>query len=117
MMELFLEPLQLAFFVRALVASIMVGVVCAVVGTYVVLRGIAFMGDAISHAAFPGLVAAYLLQVPFYLGAGVAAVATALGDADIPCNMVAGFHHDHLFVPVKDAARALQVLRELAASS
>lgn len=79
MMELFLEPLQLAFFVRALVASTMVGVVCAVVGTYVVLRGIAFMGDAISHAAFPGLVAAYLLQVPFYLGAGVAAVATALG--------------------------------------
>jgi len=78
-MDAILEPLGLAFFVRALVASAMVGVVCAVVGTYVVLRGIAFMGDAISHAAFPGLVAAYLLQVPFYLGAGVAAVATAVG--------------------------------------
>ena len=53
-----------AFFVRALVASAMVGLVCAVVGTYVVLRGIAFIGDAIAHAAFPGVVAAYLLGGP-----------------------------------------------------
>jgi ABC-type Mn2+/Zn2+ transport system permease subunit len=60
------------------VASAIVGAVCAIVGTYVVLRGIAFIGDAISHAAFPGIVAAYLLQGPFYLGAGIAAVATAL---------------------------------------
>jgi manganese/iron transport system permease protein len=73
-----LEPLALGFFVRALIASAMVGVVCAVVGTYVVLRGIAFIGDAIAHAAFPGVVAAYLLAVPFYLGAAIAAVATAL---------------------------------------
>jgi len=73
-----LEPLAFAFFVRALVASAMVGVVCAVVGTYVVLRGIAFIGDAIAHAAFPGVVAAYLLAIPFYLGAAVAAVTTAL---------------------------------------
>jgi ABC-type Mn2+/Zn2+ transport system permease subunit len=56
----------------------MVGVVCAIVGTYVVLRGIAFIGDAIAHAAFPGVVAAYLLAIPFYLGAAVAAVSTAL---------------------------------------
>jgi manganese/iron transport system permease protein len=73
-----LEPLTLGFFVRALVASALVGVVCAVVGTYVVLRGIAFIGDAIAHAAFPGVVAAYLLTIPIYLGAAVAAVATAL---------------------------------------
>jgi ABC-type Mn2+/Zn2+ transport system permease subunit len=77
-MDAILEPLSLGFFVRALVASAIVGAVCAIVGTYVVLRGIAFIGDAISHAAFPGIVAAYLLQGPFYLGAGVAAVATAL---------------------------------------
>jgi len=73
-----LEPLSLGFFDRALLASALVGVVCAVVGTYVVLRGIAFIGDAIAHASFPGVVAAYLLAVPFYLGAAVAAVATAL---------------------------------------
>jgi ABC-type Mn2+/Zn2+ transport system permease subunit len=52
--------------------------VCAVVGTFVVLRGLAFIGDAISHAAFPGVVAAFLLRGPYYIGAAVAAVATAL---------------------------------------
>jgi manganese/iron transport system permease protein len=73
-----LDPLSLGFFVRALVACAIVGAICAIVGTYVVLRGIAFIGDAISHAAFPGIVAAYMLGGPFYLGAGIAAVATAL---------------------------------------
>jgi manganese/iron transport system permease protein len=77
-MDWLLRPLALSFFDRALVASALVGVVCAVVGTYVVLRGVAFIGDAIAHAGFPGVVAAYLLQIPFYLGAAVAAVATAL---------------------------------------
>jgi manganese/iron transport system permease protein len=77
-MDAITAPLELGFFVRALVASALVGVVCAVVGTYVVLRGIAFIGDAISHAAFPGVVGAYLLGLPFYLGAAIAAVGTAL---------------------------------------
>jgi manganese/iron transport system permease protein len=77
-MEFLLEPLALGFFVRALVAATLVGVVCAVVGTFVVLRGLAFIGDAISHAAFPGLVIAHLLGASFLLGAGVAAVATSL---------------------------------------
>jgi len=77
-MDLILDPLALSFFVRALIASTMVGVVCAVVGTYVVLRGVAFIGDAIAHAAFPGVVAAFLLAIPFYIGAAIAAVATAL---------------------------------------
>ena len=73
-----LDPLAFPFFVRALVASVIVGLVCAVVGSYMVLRGLAFMGDALSHSAFPGVVIAYLLKGPFYLGAAVAAVATAL---------------------------------------
>jgi len=77
-MDLVLEPLALGFFVRALIASMMVGVVCAVVGTYVVLRGVAFIGDAIAHAAFPGVVAAFMLSIPFYIGAAIAAVGTAL---------------------------------------
>lgn len=78
MIDAVLEPLRFDFFVRALVAATLVGLVCAVVGTYVVLRGIAFIGDAIAHAGFPGVVAAYILQGPYLLGAGVAAVATAL---------------------------------------
>jgi manganese/iron transport system permease protein len=73
-----LDPLSFGFFVHALIASSMVGLVCAVVGTYMVLRGLAFMGDALSHAAFPGVVAAYLLKGPFYLGAAIAAIGTAL---------------------------------------
>lgn len=77
-MDLLLEPLALSFFVRALIASMVVGMVCAVVGTYVVLRGVAFIGDAIAHAGFPGVVVAYMTGIPFYFGAAVAAVGTAL---------------------------------------
>lgn len=73
-----LDPLGRAFFLRALIAAILVGTVCAVVGTYVVLKGLAFIGDAVSHAAFPGVVASFLLGTPYFLGAAVAAVVTAL---------------------------------------
>lgn len=77
-LDLVLEPLGFPFFVRALLAATTVGLVCAVVGSYMVLRGLAFMGDALSHSAFPGVVVAYLLRGPFYLGAAIAAVGTAL---------------------------------------
>ena len=77
-LEAILDPLAFPFFVRALAASVIVGLVCAVVGSFMVLRGLAFMGDALSHSAFPGVVAAYLLKGPFYLGAAIAAVGTAL---------------------------------------
>jgi manganese/iron transport system permease protein len=77
-LDAILEPLAYPFFVRALAAATIVGLVCAVVGSYMVLRGLAFMGDALSHAAFPGVVVAYLLQGPFYVGAAIAAVGTAL---------------------------------------
>jgi ABC-type Mn2+/Zn2+ transport system permease subunit len=73
-----LDPLQLGFMQRGLVAAILVGVVCAVVGAFVVLRGLAFIGDAVSHAAFPGLVIAFLLGIPLYIGGAIAAVATSL---------------------------------------
>jgi manganese/iron transport system permease protein len=77
-MDLILEPLGYTFFVRALVAGAIVGLVCATVGSYMVLRGLAFMGDALSHSAFPGVVVAYLIGAPFYFGASIAAVGTAL---------------------------------------
>jgi manganese/iron transport system permease protein len=77
-MDVILAPLGDAFFIRALVALALVGVVCAVVGTFVVVRGNAFIGDAIAHAGFPGVVVAYIIGIPFYIGAAVAAVATAL---------------------------------------
>jgi manganese/iron transport system permease protein len=77
-LDLLLEPLQLGFMQRGLVAAILVGIVCAVMGAFVVLRGLAFIGDAVSHAAFPGLVIAFLLGIPLYVGGAVAAVTTAL---------------------------------------
>jgi manganese/iron transport system permease protein len=77
-MDLLTEPLTHAFFVRALIAASLVGIVCAVVGTFVVLKGLAFIGDAVSHAAFPGVVVAYMVQGPILVGAGIAAVTTAL---------------------------------------
>ena len=79
MIDALLAPLQFELGIRALLAAALVGLVCAVVGSYMVLRGLSFMGDAISHAAFPGVVMAYLFGGSLYLGGAIAAVATALG--------------------------------------
>jgi len=78
MLDLILDPMAYGFMQRGLVAGILVGIVCAVMGAFVVLRGLAFIGDAVSHAAFPGLVIAYMLGIPLYIGGGIAAVGTAL---------------------------------------
>lgn len=61
-MTFFSEPFQFAFMTRALVAILMVGAVCAVLGVFVVLRGMAFLGDALSHAILPGVAAGYLVH-------------------------------------------------------
>lgn len=76
---LLLEPLQYPFMVRALLAAIMVGVICSTLGTYVILQGMAFLGDALSHAILPGVVLAYLLGLPLAIGALVVGIGTALG--------------------------------------
>jgi manganese/iron transport system permease protein len=78
-LDLLLAPLGYDFFVRALVASALVGVACAIVGSFVVLKGMSFIGDAVSHAAFPGIVIAYLVGAPIILGGAIAAIGTALG--------------------------------------
>lgn len=62
LLNLFLEPLNYAFMVRGLMAAIMVGIVCALVGTYVVLQGMAFFGDALAHSILPGVAAGYLIS-------------------------------------------------------
>lgn len=79
LLETLLLPLGYTFMQRGLLASLMVGVLCAVVGCYVVLRGMAFLGDALAHAVLPGVAVAYLLKVNLLLGALVAAVGVALG--------------------------------------
>ncbi len=75
----FADPLEFEFMRRALLAVALVGVVSAVVGAFVVVRGMAFIGDALAHASFAGVAGAFALGVSIYLGAIVAAVATALG--------------------------------------
>ncbi len=77
-MDYLLVPLQYSFMVRALAASTIVGILCAVMGTYVVLRGMAFLGDALAHAILPGVAIAYLLHGNLIVGALVAAVVIAL---------------------------------------
>ena len=72
-------PLAYEFMQRGLMASTMVGILCAVVGCYVVLRSMAFLGDAMAHAILPGIAVAYLLKGNLMLGALVAAIAIALG--------------------------------------
>ena len=78
-LDILLTPLGYDFFVRALIASALVGVACAIVGSFVVLKGMSFIGDAVSHAAFPGIVIAYLVGAPIILGGAIAAIGTALG--------------------------------------
>ncbi len=78
-----LTPLSYGFMQRGLIASILVGVVCAIVGTYIVLRGMAFFGDALAHTVLPGVAAGYLIsgssrEVLFWWALGTAVV-SALG--------------------------------------
>lgn len=62
LLDALLQPLSYAFMQRGLVAAVLVGIVCAVVGTYVVLRGMAFFGDALAHAILPGVALGYLVS-------------------------------------------------------
>jgi manganese/iron transport system permease protein len=73
------DPISLLFMQKALFASVMVGVVCAVLGCYVVLRSMAFLGDALAHAVLPGVAVAYLVGANVLAGALVAGLAVAIG--------------------------------------
>lgn len=69
---------DLAFLPKALLVAVMSSVVCGVIGCHVVLRGMAFIGDAVAHAVFPGLAVAFVLQGSLVLGGAVAGVVTAV---------------------------------------
>jgi manganese/iron transport system permease protein len=78
-LDALLTPLSYAFIQRGLLAALMVGVLCSVIGCYVVLRSMAFLGDAMAHAVLPGVAVAYLLGRNLTLGALAAALVVALG--------------------------------------
>jgi manganese/iron transport system permease protein len=77
------DPLQFDFMLRALAAVVLTGAASGVLGSYVVLRGLAFVGDALSHAVFPGIVVAFALGQSILAGALVVGLATAAGIAVI----------------------------------
>lgn len=82
MLNFLLEPLGYSFMVRGLIAAGLVGVISAVVGTFIVLRGMAFFGDALSHTILPGVAAGYLLgggaREPTFWWALITAIVSAL---------------------------------------
>ena len=79
MLELIIEPMQYGFMQRALLVSALAATACGVVGTFVVLRGMAFLGDAIAHSALTGMAAAFLFGANIFLGALIWAVPASLG--------------------------------------
>jgi manganese/iron transport system permease protein len=79
MIDFFVEPWTYEFMQRALIEASIVGVVCGVVGCFVVLRGLAFIGDALAHAVFPGIVLSYMLNRSILVGAFIFGALTALG--------------------------------------
>ena len=79
MIEFITSPFTYAFMQRGFLAALLVGVLCSVVGVYIVLRGMAFLGDALAHAILPGVAIAYLVGGNLILGAFVAAIVVAIG--------------------------------------
>ncbi len=86
MIDWLLEPLRHTFMQHAFIAIMLVGVICGVTGVFVTLRGLAFMGDALAHAIFPGVVIAYILGGNFLIGALIAAIVVSLGIGAISQN-------------------------------
>lgn len=77
-MDFLFEPLSYEFFRHALYAAAMVGALCGLIGVYIVLRGMSYIGHGLSHAAFGGAVLGFTLNLNFYVGAGVMGVVAAL---------------------------------------
>jgi manganese/iron transport system permease protein len=82
----FLEPFEFDFMVNALVIAALVAVPTAVLSCFMVLKGWSLMGDAISHAVFPGVVIAYIVGLPFAVGAFVAGMVCALATGYLKDN-------------------------------
>ncbi|HLR39863.1 MAG TPA: metal ABC transporter permease [Jeotgalicoccus sp.] len=89
MISLFIEEvIQYGFFQKALLTGVAVGIVCGVIGCFIVLRGLALMGDAISHAILPGVAISYMLGINFFVGAAIVGLLAALGIGFINRNSI-----------------------------
>ncbi|WP_174509779.1 metal ABC transporter permease [Klebsiella oxytoca] len=81
-----LEPFQFSFMVNAILVATIVAVPCALLSVFLVLKGWALMGDAMSHAVFPGVVVAYIIGIPFAIGAFVAGLFCAVATGYLDDN-------------------------------
>ena len=81
-MHFFLDPFTSGFMLRALLGGTLVAAICAIAGTWVVVRGMAFLGEAMAHGMLPGVAIAALLGLPTVLGA-VASCAMLVGGLGI----------------------------------
>ncbi len=79
MLDFITTPLTYGFMQRGLLAALLVGVICAIIGCYIVLRSMAFLGDAMAHAILPGVAVAYMVNGNLLVGGLVASIAVALG--------------------------------------
>ncbi|MFS0518269.1 metal ABC transporter permease [Nostoc sp. UIC 10607] len=81
MLQALIEPLQYGFMQRSLVIAILVGMLCAVVGSYLMVQRLALLGDAISHSVLPGLAIAFMVGANIYVGAFIAGVLSTMAIA------------------------------------
>ena len=77
-MDLLLEPFQFEFFRNGTIVAVLVGGLCGLIGVYIVLRGMSYIGHGLSHAIFGGAVVSFVMQWNFYLGAGLWGFLSAL---------------------------------------
>ncbi len=78
MLDFLIEPLQYGFMQRSLIVAIVVGIICAVVGTYLMVQRLALLGDAISHSVLPGVAIAFLLDFNIFIGAFIAGLISTI---------------------------------------
>ncbi len=82
-MDQIFEPFQYSFMVRALIVSVLVGVMCPILGAYVITRGRSFMGDALAHSVLPAMVVAFMLGFSPFFAAVPAAILIAVLMGDV----------------------------------
>lgn len=85
-LELLLEPFHFDFMVNAMLVAVLIAVPMALLSCFLVLKGWALLGDAIAHAVFPGVVIAYIVQIPYVIGAFVAGMLCAIGTGFLKAN-------------------------------
>lgn len=81
MFQTLIEPLQYGYMQRSLIIAILVGLLCAIVGSYLMVQRLALLGDAISHSVLPGLAIAFMIGANIFVGAFIAGVLSTMAIA------------------------------------